>query len=260
MNIVVLIKQVPDTWSERKLADSDHTLDRCSADLVLDEINERTVEEALQIKEAGEGEVTVVTMGPERASDAIRKALSMGADKAVHLSDEGLHGSCAVQTARALAKVISTLGDVDLILTGNEATDGTIGAVPAMVADVLGIPELTHARKVTVQGRTVTVERETNDAITVLQAELPALISVHEKINEPRYPSFKGIMAAKKKPVSTLSLTDVGIERSEVGLANATSTVIESTPRPPREGGQVVTDEGDGAAKLAEYLVGQRLI
>jgi electron transfer flavoprotein beta subunit len=260
VNIVVLIKQVPDTWSERKLADSDHTLERGSADLVLDEINERTVEEALKIKEAGEGEVTVVTMGPERATDAIRKALSMGADKAVHLSDEGLHGSCAVQTARALAKVISTLGNVDLILTGNEATDGTIGAVPAMVADVLGIPELTHAREVTVQGRTVTVERETNDAITVLQAELPALISVHEKINEPRYPSFKGIMAAKKKPVSTLSLADVGIERSEVGLANATSTVIESTPRPPREGGQVVTDEGDGAAKLAEYLVGQRLI
>ncbi|MDQ4021604.1 MAG: electron transfer flavoprotein subunit beta/FixA family protein [Actinomycetota bacterium] len=260
MNIVVLIKQVPDTWSERKLADSDHTLERGSADLVLDEINERTVEEALKIKEADEGVVTVVTMGPERATDAIRKALSMGADQAVHLSDEALHGSCAVQTARALAKVISTLGDVDLILTGNEATDGTIGAVPAMVADVLGIPELTHARNVTVEGRTVTVERETNDAITVLQADLPALVSVHEKINEPRYPSFKGIMAAKKKPVSTLSLADVGIEPSDVGLANATSTVTESTPRPPREGGQVVTDEGDGAAKLADYLVGQKLI
>jgi electron transfer flavoprotein beta subunit len=260
MNIVVLIKQVPDTWSERKLADSDHTLERGSADLVLDEINERTVEEALKIKEAGEGEVTVVTMGPERATDAIRKALSMGADKAVHLLDEGLHGSCAVHTARALAKVIGTLGDVDLVLAGNEATDGTIGAVPAMVADVLGIPELTHARKVTVEGRTVTVERETNDAITVLQADLPAVVSVHEKINEPRYPSFKGIMAAKKKPVSTLSLADVGIERSDVGLANATSTVIESTPRPPREGGQVITDEGDGATKIAEYLVSQRLI
>ena len=260
MNIVVLIKQVPDTWSERKLADSDHTLERGSADLVLDEINERTVEEALKIKEAGDGEVTVVTMGPERATDAIRKALSMGADKAVHLSDEGLHGSCAVHTARALAKVIGTLGDVDLVLAGNEATDGTIGAVPAMVADVLGIPELTHARKVTVEGRTVTVERETNDAITVLQADLPALVSVHEKINEPRYPSFKGIMAAKKKPVTTLSLADVGIERGDVGLANATSMVIESTPRPPREGGQVVIDEGDGAAKLAEYLVGQKLI
>jgi electron transfer flavoprotein beta subunit len=260
MNIVVLIKQVPDTWSERKLGDSDHTLDRESADVVLDEINERAIEEALKIKEAGDGEVTVVTMGPQRATDAIRKALSMGVDKAVHLSDEGLHGSCAVQTARALAKVIGTLGDVDLVLAGNEATDGTVGAIPAMVADVLGLPELTHARKITVEGRTVTVERETDDAITVLQADLPAVVSVHEKINEPRYPSFKGIMAAKKKPVSTLSLADAGIEPGDVGLTNATSRVTESTPRPPREAGQVVTDEGDGATKLAGYLIGQKLI
>ncbi|MGH3904459.1 MAG: electron transfer flavoprotein subunit beta/FixA family protein [Pseudonocardiaceae bacterium] len=260
MNIVVLIKQVPDTWSERKLADADHTLDRGSADAVIDEINERAVEEALKIKEAGDGAVTVVTMGPDRATDAIRKALSMGADKAVHLSDEGLHGSCAVQTARTLATVIGTLGDVDLVIAGNEATDGTVGAVPAMVAEVLGLPELTHARKVTVEGGTVTVERETDDAITVLQAALPAVVSVNEKINEPRYPSFKGIMAAKKKPVSTLSLGDAGIEPSEVGLAAATSTVTESSPRPPREAGQVITDEGDGGAKLAQYLIGQKLI
>lgn len=260
MNLVVLIKQVPDTWSERRLADSDHTLDRASADAVLDEINERAVEEALQIKEAGEGEITVVTMGPPRATDAIRKALSMGADKAVHLCDEGLHGSCAVATAKALAKVIGTLGDVDLIIAGNEATDGTMGAIPAMVADVLGLPELTHARKVTVKGRTVTVERETDDGVTVLQAELPAVISVNEKINEPRYPSFKGIMAAKKKPVSTLSLADAGLAVSDVGLTSATSTVIESTPRPPRSAGQVVTDEGDGAESLARYLIDQKLI
>ena len=260
MNIVVLIKQVPDTWSERKLAGSDHTLDRGSADAVIDEINERAVEEALKIKEAGKGEVTVVTMGPDRATDAIRKALSMGADKAVHLSDEALHGSCAVQTARTLAKVIGTLGEVDLIIAGNEATDGTVGAVPAMVAEVLGLPELTHARKITIADGAVTVERETDDAVTVLQAALPAVISVHEKINEPRYPSFKGIMAAKKKPVTALSLGDVGLEPSEVGLAGATSTVTDSAPRPPRESGQVITDEGDGAAKLAEYLIGQKLI
>jgi electron transfer flavoprotein beta subunit len=260
MNIVVLIKQVPDTWSERRLADSDHTLDRASADVVLDEINERAVEEALKIKEAGGGEVTVVTMGPQRAADAIRKALSMGADSAVHLCDEGLHGSCAVQTAKALAKVIDTLGEVDLIIAGNEATDGTIGAIPAMVADVLGLPELTHARKVTIEGRTVTVERETDDGVTVLQADLPAVVSVNEKINEPRYPSFKGIMAAKKKPVCTLSLADAGIAGSDVGLAAATSTVVESAPRPPRSAGQVITDEGDGAARLVEYLIGQKLI
>ncbi|PZS28078.1 MAG: electron transfer flavoprotein subunit beta [Pseudonocardiales bacterium] len=260
MNIVVLIKQVPDTWSVRTLTDSDHTLDRASADVVLDEINERAVEEALKLKEEHGGEVTAVTMGPDRASDAIRKSLSMGADKAVHLSDKGLHGSCAVQTAKALAKAIGTIGDVDLIIAGNEATDGTVGAIAAMVADVLGLPELTHARKVTVEGHTVTVERETDDAITVLQADLPAVVSVNEKINEPRYPSFKGIMAAKKKPISTLSLADAGIESSAVGLANATSTVIESTPRPPRLAGQVVTDDGDGAAKIAEYLIGQKLI
>jgi electron transfer flavoprotein beta subunit len=260
MNIVVLIKQVPDTWSARTLTDSDHTLDRAAAEVVLDEINERALEEALKIKEAGQGEVTVVTMGPPRATEAIRKALSMGADKAVHLSDEALHGSCTIATAKALAKLIGTLGDVDLIIAGNEATDGTMGAVPAMVAEVLGLPELTHARKVTLEGRTVTVERQTDDAITVLQAELPAVISVNEKINEPRYPSFKGIMAAKRKPVSTLSLADAGIERNEVGLANATSTVIESAPRPPRVAGQIVTDEGEGAAMVADYLIGQKLI
>jgi electron transfer flavoprotein beta subunit len=260
MNIVALIKQVPDTWSERTLADADHTLDRAATDVVLDEINERAVEEALTIKEAVGGEVTVVTMGPQRATEAIRKALSMGADKAVHLCDEGLHGSCAVQTAKVLAKVIDTLGDVDLVIAGNEATDGTIGAIPAMVAEVLGLPELTHARKVTIEGSTVTVERDTDDAITILRADLPAVVSVNEKINEPRYPSFKGIMAAKKKPVSTLSLADVGLKPGDVGLVNATSTVTESTPRPPRSAGQIITDEGDGAAKLAEYLIGQKLI
>ena len=260
MNIVVLIKQVPDTWSERRLTDSDHTLDRASADVVLDEINERAVEEALKIKESDGGEVTVVTMGPARATDAVRKALQMGADSGVHLVDDGLRGSCAVQTAKVLAKVIGTLGDVDLIVAGNEATDGTIGAIPAMVADVLGLPELTHARKVTVEGRTVTIERETDDGVTVLQAHLPAVVSVNEKINEPRYPSFKGIMAAKKKPVRTLSLAEAGIAGSDVGLAAATSTVIESAPRPPRSAGQVVTDEGDGAAQLVEYLIAQKLI
>jgi len=165
-----------------------------------------------------------------------------------------------VQTAKELATVIGTLGEVDLVLAGNEASDGTIGAVPSMIAEVLGLPDLTHARTVTVDGSTVTVERETDDALTTLQASLPAVVSVGEKINEPRYPSFKGIMAAKKKPVTTMTLADVGIDASEVGLANATSTVTDATPRPPREAGQVVTDEGDGAAKLVEYLVGQKLI
>ncbi len=260
MNITVLIKQVPDTYSERKLDASDGILDRDAPDAVLDEINERAVEAALQLKEAHNGEVTVVCMGPDRAADAIRKALSMGADKAVHLSDEALAGSCAVQTANALAKVIGTIGGADLVLAGNEASDGRAAAVPAMVADVLDWPALTHAREITVDGSRVTVRRETNDGVTVLSAELPAVISVGEKINEPRYPSFKGIMAAKKKPVTTLSIADAGIGSAEVGLASALMSVTSASPRRPKNAGEKVTDEGDGGAKIAAYLVSQKLI
>jgi electron transfer flavoprotein beta subunit len=260
MNIVVLVKQVPDTWSERKLTDADHTLDRESADAVLDEINERAVEEALLIKEAQGGEVTVITMGPDRATDAIRKALSMGADKAVHLSDPALHGSCAVQTAKALAKLVGTVEGAELVIAGNESTDGRAGAVPAMVAEVLGWAQLTQVRKLEVDGTTVRAERETDTGIANLEASLPAVVSVNEKINEPRYPSFKGIMAAKKKPVSTLTLADAGIDASEVGLANATSAVLEAAPKPPRTAGQRVEDDGTGGAKVAEFLVGQKLI
>jgi electron transfer flavoprotein beta subunit len=260
MNIVVLVKQVPDTYSERKLR-SDGTLDRDATDAVLDEINERAVEAALQLKEAHDGsEVTVLTMGPDRATDAIRKALSMGADKAVHLSDEALAGSDAVQTAKALAKAIGTVEGVDLVVAGNEASDGRSAAVPAMLADILGLPALTHAREVTVEGSSVTVKRETDDGITTLTAELPAVVSVGEKINEPRYPSFKGIMAAKKKPVTTLGLADAGIDPSEVGLANALTAVTSSQPKPPKSAGEKVTDEGDGGQKIAGYLVGQKLI
>jgi electron transfer flavoprotein beta subunit len=260
VNIVVLVKQVPDTYSERKLR-SDGTLDRDATDAVLDEINERAVEAALQLKEAHDGsEVTVLTMGPDRATDAIRKALSMGADKAVHLSDEALAGSCAVQTARALAKAIGTVEGVDLVVAGNEASDGRAAAVPAMVADVLGLPALTHAREITVDGSSITVKRETDDGVTTLTAELPAVVSVGEKINEPRYPSFKGIMAAKKKPVSTIGLADAGIDASEVGLAAALTTVTSSQPKPPKSAGEKVEDEGDGGSKIAAYLVSQKLI
>jgi len=260
MKIVVLIKQVPDTWSERKLSESDFTLDRGAADAVLDEINERAVEAGLQLKEAHGGEVTVVCMGPERATEAIRKALSMGADKAVHLSDEALHGSCAVQTARALAKAIGTAGEFDLIIAGDESTDGSSGAVPAMLADLLDLPQLTRARSLQVDDRTITIERETDDGLSTVTASLPAVISVNEKINDPRYPSFKGIMAAKKKPVSTLTLADAGIDAGEVGLANALSTVLEVAPRPPRTAGQKVEDDGNGGRRIAEYLIAQKIV
>jgi len=261
-NIVVLIKQVPDTWSERKLSEGDWTLDREAADAVLDEINERAVEEALLIKEreGGDSTVTVLTAGPERATEAIRKALSMGADKAVHLKDDGLHGSDVIQTGWALARALGTIEGTELVIAGNEATDGVGGAVPAVIAEYLGLPQLTHVRKLNVEGGKVTAERETDEGVFSLEASLPAVVSVNEKINEPRFPSFKGIMAAKKKEVTVLTLAEIGVEADEVGVANAGSKVLSSTPKPPKTAGEKVTDEGEGGKKVAEYLVGQKLI
>lgn len=261
-NIVVLIKQVPDTWSERKLSDGDWTLDREAADAVLDEINERAVEEALLIKEkeGGESTVTVLTAGPERATEAIRKALSMGADKGVHLLDERLHGSDMVQTGWALARALGAIEGTDLVIAGNEATDGTGGAVPAIIAEYLGLPQLTHMRKISVEGGTISGERETDEGVFTVEASLPAVVSVNEKINEPRFPSFKGIMAAKKKEVATLTLDDIGVGADEVGLANAGSTVLTSTPKPPKTAGEKVSDEGEGGKKIAEYLVAQKIL
>ncbi|TSE01001.1 electron transfer flavoprotein subunit beta/FixA family protein [Skermania sp. ID1734] len=259
-NIVVLIKQVPDTWSERKLTEGDFTLDREAADAVLDEINERAVEEALLIKEAQGGEVTVLSVGPDRATDAIRKALSMGADKAVHVNDPAIHGSDAVQTAWTIAGALGQIEGVELIIAGNEATDGRMGAVPAIIAEYLGIPQLTHLRKLTVEGDKVTGERETDEGVFHLEATLPAIVSVTEKINEPRFPSFKGIMAAKKKEVQTFTLADLGIDADTVGVANAGSAVTSATPKPPRTAGEKVVDEGDGGVKIAQYLVAQKII
>ena len=264
-NIVVLIKQVPDTWSERKLSDGDWTLDREAADAVLDEINERAVEEALLIKEkeaanGTESSVTVLTAGPERATEAIRKALSMGADKAVHVLDEGVHGSDMVQTAWVLARALGTVEGVELVIAGNESTDGAGGAVPAIIAEYLGLPQLTHVRKLTVEDGKVTGERETDDGLFGLEASLPAIVSVTEKINEPRFPSFKGIMAAKKKEVTKLTLAEIGVEGDEVGLANAGSKVLESKPKPPKTAGEKITDEGEGGNDIAKYLVGQKII
>src|SRR5436305_5293954 len=191
-NIVVLITEVPDTWSERKLTDGDFTLDREAADAVLDEINERAVEEALLIKEreGSESTVTVLPAGPERATEAIRKALSMGADKAVHVLDEGMHGSDLVQTGWVLAKALGTIEGTELVIAGNEATDGVGGAVPAVIAEYLGLPQLTHLRKLSIENGKVTGERETDDGVFTLEAALPAVVSVPEKITEPRFPSL----------------------------------------------------------------------
>jgi electron transfer flavoprotein beta subunit len=260
VNIVVLVKQVPDTWAERKLSDSDKTLDRASVDVVMNEIDEYAVEEALRIKENSGGEVTVLTMGPERAVETIRKALSMGADKAVHLTDPGLAGSDAVQTSYALAQVLSTL-EYDLVIAGSEATDSRMSIMTALLAERTGQPQLTGARKVTADGSgTVRIERQTEGGYDVVEAATPALVSVVEKINEPRYPSFKGIMAAKKKPLTTLTIADAGIDAAQVGLASAPSQVASFATKPPRSAGQVVKDEGDGGVKIVEFLASQKLV
>ena len=259
MNIVVLVKQVPDTWAERKLDATDKTLDRASVDVVMNEIDEYAVEEALKIKEASGGEVTILSMAPERGVETIRKALSMGADKAVHLSDDALKGSDAIQTSYALAKVLGTL-EYDLVICGSEATDSRMSIMAALLAERLGQPQLSGARKVTAEGSTVRIERQTENGYDVVEAPTPAIVSVVEKINEPRYPSFKGIMAAKKKPLTTLTLADAGIEADQVGLAGAPSQVVEFANKPPRQAGQVVKDEGDGGVKIAEFLASQKFV
>ncbi len=259
MNIVVLVKQVPDTWAERNLDASTKTLDRASVDVVMNEIDEYAVEEALRLKEAQGGEVTIVTMGPDRAIETIRKALSMGADKAVHLADDALAGSDALQTSYALAKVLETL-EYDLVLAGSEATDSRMAVMTALLSERTGRPQLSGARKVTAEGGTVRIERQTENGYDVVEAAIPAVVSVVEKINEPRYPSFKGIMAAKKKPLTTLSRADAGIDGSAVGLAGAPSQVVEFANKPPRQAGQVVKDEGDGGSKVAEFLASQKFV
>jgi len=260
MNIVVLVKQVPDTWAERKLNDTDKTLDRASVDVVMNEIDEYAVEEALKIKEAkGEGEVTILTMGPERATETIRKALSMGADKAIHLVDDALAGSDAIQTSAAIAKVLEGL-DYDLVIAGSEATDSRMAVMGALLAERLGRPQLTGARKLTVEGGKATIERLTDNGYAVVEAATPAIVSVVEKINEPRYPSFKGIMAAKSKPLDTKSIGDLGIDAGAVGLASAPTQVVSFATKPPRQAGQVVKDEGDGGAKVAEFLASQKFV
>ena len=259
MDIAVLIKQVPDTWSERTLRESDWTLDRDAADAVIDEIDTRGVETALQLVEKHGGSVTVVTMGPDRATEALRKALAMGADKAVHVCDDALAGSDALQTSAALAAAIKTLS-VDLVITGNESTDGRTASVPSMLAERLGLPQITSIRTLDVDGSSLRAERVWDGGYSEVTATLPAVISVTEKINEPRYPGFKGIMAAKKKTVTVLGVADLGLDPARTGLANSSTVVVDGAPRPPRESGEKVTDEGAGGTKVAEFLAAARLI
>ena len=239
MNIVVCVKYVPDAQAERTFNASDNTTDRENVDGLLSELDEYAVEEALKIVEAGEGEVTVLTVGPDAAADAIKKALQMGAAQ-----------GCARQRrrhprlrrhrdlARARRGRSRRSADVDLVVTGMASTDGSMGVVPAMLAERLGLPAVTFASELTVEGTTATIRRDGDASTQTITATLPALVSVTDQINEPRYPSFKGIMAAKKKPVEQWSLADLGVDASQVGLDAAWTKVESFAARPPRSPGR----------------------
>ena len=264
MNIVVCVKYVPDATADRHFED-DKTVDRVGVDGLLSELDEYAVEQALQLKEKNEGsEVTVVTVGPEQAIDAVRKALQMGADKGVHVVDDAIAGSDAPATslvlAEAIRKIESSAG-YDLVVCGMASTDGAMGVVPAMLAERLGVPQVTFGSVVEMQGKEVRIKRDGDTATEVIGGTAPLLLSVTDQSGEARYPSFKGIMAAKKKPVETWGLSDLGVDAGQVGLAAAWTQVEDTTARPPRTQGEIVTDEdGSGATALAEFLASKKFI
>jgi len=204
----------------------------------------------------------VLTVGPDAAADAIKKALQMGAHAGVHVNDAAIHGSDAVATSLVLAEAVTKAagGTPELVITGMSSTDGVMGVVPAMLAERLGLPQVTYASELTLVDGTVTIRRDGDTASETIEASLPALVSVTDQINEPRYPSFKGIMAAKKKPLDTWSLADLGIEPTQVGLDAAWTKVESYTARPPRQKGQIVADEGDGGEKLAAFLAERKFV
>ncbi|MEU3191623.1 electron transfer flavoprotein subunit beta/FixA family protein [Streptomyces sp. NPDC006992] len=259
LRIVVCVKYVPDATGDRRFAE-DLTTDRDSVDGLLSELDEYAVEQALEIAGTVDGaEVTVVTIGPEDAKDALRKALSMGADRAVHVEDDDLHGTDVLGTSLVLAKAVEHIG-YDLVTCGMASTDGAMGVLPAMLAERLGVPQVTLLSEVGVEDGVVTGRRDGDTATERLRAALPAVVSVTDQSGEPRYPSFKGIMAAKKKPVESLDLSDLGIEVDDVGLAGAWTAVESAAERPARTAGTVVTDEGEGGTRLAEFLAGRKFI
>ena len=257
--LVVLVKFTPDLTSDRRFAD-DGTLDRAGVPGRLSELDEYAAEQALRVQEGGGGwELTYLSMGPAGAAEALRKALSMGGDAAVHVSDEGLHGSDAFATSLVLAAAVERIG-FDLVVAGMASTDAGMGVVPALLAERLGVPAVTYAGRLSVAGDEVEILRDSDLSSETVSARLPALVSVTDRTGEARYPSFKGIMAAKKKPVTTWSLADLGVDAGLVGLGGARSTVLSAVRRPARTAGQMVKDDGDGGSALADFLVAQRFI
>ncbi|MDX6291110.1 MAG: electron transfer flavoprotein beta subunit [Kribbellaceae bacterium] len=268
MKIVVCAKFVPDATADRRFRPEDNTVDRAGVDGLLSELDEYAVETALTVRDAdGDGQentVTILTVGPDQAADAIKKGLQMGADAGAHVNDDGIHGSDAVATSLILTKALGKL-EADLVVFGMSSTDGSMGVVPAMVSERLGLPGVTLGSEVTVDGSTVRIRRDGDTASDTIEGTLPLVLSVSDQSGEPRYPSFKGIMAAKKKPVQNWSLADLEISADEVGGAAAWTEVTEVTARPPRSAGTIVTDDdsdpaGSGAHQLVEFLSSNKFL
>ena len=260
MKIVVLAKHVPDATGERTFA-SDGTVDRASSAGLLSELDEYAVEQALQLAEDRDDvEVVIMTRGPQDAADAIKRALQMGASAAIHINDDAVHGSDALATSLVLAEAIKKAGP-DLVICGMASTDGTMGVVPTMIAERLGWPAATLGATLSVVEDRLTIRRDTDVASLMIEAPLPAIVSVTDQSGEARYPSMKGILAAKKKPVESWTLADLGIDPTAVGLEAAWSKVLQTTPRPPKEPGRVVVDEdGAGSSALVEFLTAGKYI
>ncbi|WOX07748.1 electron transfer flavoprotein subunit beta/FixA family protein [Streptomyces sp. N50] len=251
------MKHVPDATADRTFTE-DGTTDRGSVDSLLSELDEYAVEQALRIAESGpDVEICYLTVGPDDAKDALRKALAMGGDSAIHVSDEDIEGSDVFGTSLVLAGAIERHG-FDLVLCGMASTDGTMSVVPALLAERLGVPAVTHLEELAVADGTVTGRRESDFASVRVRSALPAVVSVTDRSGDARYPSFKGIMAAKKKPVETLGLADLGIDPGQVGRTAARSAVDTATRRPPRTKGELVSDDGTGGIGLAAFLTAKK--
>ncbi|WP_026932225.1 electron transfer flavoprotein subunit beta/FixA family protein [Glycomyces tenuis] len=253
MKIIVLIKQVPDTYGDRRLDQATGRIDR-GGDLVVDEITERAMEVALKEKDARKAEVVLLTMGPASSVDVLRKGLALGADRAVHILDEDLAGSDMLRTSAVLAAALRREG-FDLVIAGNESTDGRGGALAAMIAERLGLPHATSLNTVAIGADNVAGERAGEQGTRAIHAELPAIVSVTERNPEARFPSFKGSMRAKKKPLDTVALAELGVAEPA-----SRTTVLTATRRPARAAGRKIADDGTAAAELAEFLTSSRLI
>ncbi|MGA8247866.1 MAG: electron transfer flavoprotein subunit beta/FixA family protein [Nocardioides sp.] len=259
MKIVVLVKHVADSDAKWSYTD-DLRVDRSGVEGHLSELDEYAVEQAVSLVEKGlPATITFLTMGPAPAVDALRKALAMGGDDAVHVLDDALAGSDALSTSLVLARAIERIG-FDLVLCGMSSTDAEMSVIPAMIADRLGVPQVTFANTVSVVDGTITVGRGGDASLDDVTATLPAVASVTDKSGEPRYPAFKAIMVGRKKPVATWTVGDLGLEPSQVGSAGAASVVRSAVLNPPRPAGVVVVDDGEGAVRIADFLTDRHLL